>query len=67
MIALAARLGLRLLQRLGMRNVYVRRFLWVIAIGRWLLNRRRNSTQVVTLRQGENLVISMDKNEAQFS
>jgi hypothetical protein len=66
-IALAARLGLRLLQRLGMRNVYVRRFLWVFAIGRWLLNRRRNSTQVVTLRQGENLVISMDKNEAQFS
>jgi hypothetical protein len=66
-IALVARLGLRLLQRLGMRNVYVRRFLWVLAIGRWFLRRRRSSTQVVTLRQGENLVISMEKNEAQFS
>jgi hypothetical protein len=66
-IALVARLGLRLLQRLGMRNVYVRRFLWVFAIGRWLLRRRRTSAQVISLRQGENLVITMDKNEAQFS
>lgn len=67
MIGLVARLGLRLLQRLGMRNVYVRRFLWVLAIVRWLMRRRHNSTQVVRLRHGENLVISIDNNEAQFS
>ena len=66
MIGIAARLGLRILQRVGVRNVYVRRLLWVLAIGRWLMNRRRNSTQVVRLRKGENLVISMDK-EARLS
>jgi hypothetical protein len=65
-IGIAARLGLRILQRVGVRNVYVRRLLWVLAIGRWLMNRRRNSTQVVRLRKGENLVISMDK-EARLS
>lgn len=67
MIGLVARLGLRLLQRLGARNVYVRRFLWVLAILRWLTKRRHNSTQVVRLRHGENLVISMDKRDAQIS
>lgn len=66
MIGIAARLGLRILQRVGVRNVYVRRLLWVLAIGRWLMNRRHNSTQVVRLRKGENLVISMDK-EARLS
>jgi hypothetical protein len=65
-IGIAARLGLRILQRVGVRNVYVRRLLWVLAIARWLMNRRRNSTQVVRLRKGENLVISMDK-EARLS
>lgn len=66
MIGIAARLGLRILQRVGVRNVYVRRLLWVLAIARWLMNRRHNSTQVVRLRKGENLVISMDK-EARLS
>jgi hypothetical protein len=65
-IGIAARLGLRILQRVGVRNVYVRRLLWVLAIARWLMNRRHNSTQVVRLRKGENLVISMDK-EARLS
>ena len=66
MIGIAARLGLRILQRVGVRNVYVRRLLWLLAIARWLMNRRHNSTQVVRLRKGENLVISMDK-EARLS
>jgi hypothetical protein len=65
-IGIAARLGLRILQRVGVRNVYVRRLLWVLAIARWLMNRRHNSTQVVRLRKGENLMISMDK-EARLS
>jgi hypothetical protein len=65
-IGIAARLGLRILQRVGVRNVYVRRLLWVLAIARWLMNRRHNSTQVVRLRKDENLVISMDK-EARLS
>jgi hypothetical protein len=65
-IGIAARLGLRILQRVGVRNVYVRRLLWVLAIARWLMNRRHNPTQVVRLRKGENLVISMDK-EARLS
>ena len=67
MIGLVARLGLRLLKRLGTRNVYVRRFLWVLSIMQWLMKRRHNSTQTVRLRHGENLVISIDKNEAQLS
>ena len=66
MFGIAARLGLRILQRVGVRNVYVRRLLWVLAIARWLMNRRHNSAQVVRLRKGENLVISMDK-EARLS
>lgn len=67
MLSFAARLGLRILQRVGIRNLYVRRFLWVLAIVRWLMKRRHNSTQVVRLRQGENLVVSVDKSEARFS
>jgi hypothetical protein len=66
-IALVARLGLRMLHRMGVRNVYVRRFLWVLAVLRWLTKRRQNSTQVVRLRHGENLVISMDKRDAHIS
>jgi hypothetical protein len=66
-IGFAARLGLRILQRLGIRNVYVRRLLWVLAIARWLRKRRHNSTQVVRLRNGESLVISIDESEARFS
>ena len=67
MIGIAARLGLRILQRLGVRNVYVRRLLWVVAIVRWLSKRRQSSTQVVRLRNGETLVISMDNSEARLS
>jgi len=66
-IGIAARLGLRILQRLGVRNVYVRRLLWVVAIVRWLSKRRQSSTQVVRLRNGETLVISMDNSEARLS
>lgn len=67
MFGLVAKMCLRILQRFGAKNVYVRRALWILAIVRWVWRRRQGSTQVVRLRKGENLVISMDNKEARLS
>lgn len=67
MAALVARMLLRILQYFGMKNVYVRRSLWVVAIVRWVLRRRRGSAQTIRLRQNENLVVTINKNEARVS
>ena len=55
---------LRILQYFGMKNVYVRRSLWVVAIVRWVLRRRQGSAQTIRLRQNESLVVTINKNEA---
>jgi hypothetical protein len=65
-LGFVAKVCLRILQRVGMRNVYVRRALWILACVRWIWKRRRGSTQVVRLRKGENLVISTDSREARL-
>lgn len=67
MVGVVARLILRLFQYLGMRNVYVRRSLWVLAIVRWLLRRRQGTSQMMRLRKGESLVVTIEKNETRFS
>ncbi len=66
-MGLIVRACLRLLQRFGMKNVYVRRFFLVFAFLRWLSRRKRDTTQIVRLRKGETLTISIDKSEAQYS
>jgi hypothetical protein len=66
-VGVVARLILRLFQYLGMRNVYVRRSLWVLAIVRWLLRRRQGTSQMMRLRKGESLVVTIEKNETRFS
>ncbi len=67
MVGVVARLILRLFQYLGMRNVYVRRSLWVLAIVRWFLRRRQGTSQMMRLRKGESLVVTIEKNETRFS
>jgi hypothetical protein len=66
-VGVVARLILRLFQYLGMRNVYVRRSLWVLAIVRWFLRRRQGTSQMMRLRKGESLVVTIEKNETRFS
>lgn len=63
MISLLARWVFRLVQRMGVRNLYVRRALWVLAAVRWFLRRRKRTTQVIRLRDDEQLLISVNNKE----
>lgn len=67
MLGLVGRICLRILQRFSTKSVYVRRAMWILAIARWFRRRRQGSTQVLRLRKGENLVISLDNNETRVS
>ena len=64
MIALVARLCLRLLRHYGAKNVYIRWAVWILVVVRWFLRRRHGTTQSVQLKKGETLVVSISKNEA---
>ena len=63
MISLLARWVLRLAQRMGVRNLYVRRALWLLAALRWIVRRRKRTTQVIRLRDDEQLLISVNNKE----
>jgi DNA-binding GntR family transcriptional regulator len=62
-ISLLARWVLRLAQRMGVRNLYVRRALWLLAALRWIVRRRKRTTQVIRLRDDEQLLISVNNKE----
>jgi DNA-binding GntR family transcriptional regulator len=48
---------------MGVRNLYVRRALWLLAALRWIVRRRKRTTQVIRLRDDEQLLISVNNKE----
>lgn len=57
MVSLLVKVAFRLINRFAVRNLYVRRALWVLTFVRWFMRKRQKRSQILNLPKGEDVTI----------